>query len=76
MMPAVIINAIRFGTSEMMIMRTLANNNAIDKVAVANGYSYIFDAGVGALLYKGGDDITDLVKAELGIPVTNPAPKN
>jgi len=42
-------------------------NNAIDKVAVANGYSYIFDAGVGALLYKGGDDITDLVKKELGI---------
>jgi outer membrane protein len=48
-------------------------NNAIDKVAVANGYSYIFDAGVGALLYKGGDDVTNLVKAELGIPVT---PKN
>lgn len=48
-------------------------NNAIDKVAVANGYTYIFDAGVGALLYKGGDDVTNLVKAELGIPVT---PKN
>jgi outer membrane protein len=48
-------------------------NNAIDKVAVANGYTYIFDAGVGALLYKGGDDVTDLVKAELGIPAT---PKN
>ncbi len=48
-------------------------NNAIDKVAVANGYTYIFDSGVGALLYLGGDDVTDLVKAQLGIPVT---PKN
>lgn len=63
---------------QMALLKPLIDkvNNAIDKVAVANGYSYIFDAGVGALLYKGGDDITDLVKAELGIPVTNPAPKN
>lgn len=41
-------------------------NNAIDKVAKANGYLYIFDSGVGALLYMGGDDVTSLVKAELG----------
>lgn len=41
---------------------------AIEKVAKANGYTYIFDAGVGTLLYMGGDDITKLTCAELGIP--------
>jgi outer membrane protein len=60
---------------QMVLLKPLIDkvNNAIDKVAMANGYTYIFDAGVGALLYKGGDDVTDLVKAELG--VTNVAPK-
>jgi outer membrane protein len=55
---------------QMVLLKPLIDkvNNAIDKVAVANGYTYIFDAGVGALLYKGGDDVTELVKAELGIP--------
>ncbi len=41
---------------------------AINKVAKANGYSYVFDSGVGALLYfDGGEDIIGLVKKELGI---------
>lgn len=51
-------------------------NNAIKDYAMANGYSYIFDAGVGALLYMGGDDVTLALKAKLGIPETpaTPAP--
>ena len=41
---------------------------AIEKVAKANGYTYIFDAGLGILLYADqGDDIMPLVKAELNI---------
>lgn len=61
---------------QMVLLKPLIDkvNNAIDKVAVANGYTYIFDAGVGALLFKGGDDVTELVKAELGI-VSKEAPK-
>lgn len=41
---------------------------AIAKVAKDNGYTYVFDAAVGALLYyDGGEDIIELVKKELGI---------
>lgn len=41
---------------------------AIEKVAKENKYTYIFDSGVGVLLYKeDSDDILPLVKKELGI---------
>jgi len=41
---------------------------AIEKVAKANGYSYIFDSGVGVLLYsEPTEDVLPLVKKELGI---------
>jgi outer membrane protein len=41
---------------------------AIEKVAKANGYTYIFDAGLGVLLYSDPtDDILPLVKTELGL---------
>ena len=43
-------------------------NQAIEKVAKANGYTYILDSSAGTLLYIGGDDVTALVCAELGIP--------
>lgn len=36
---------------------------AIDKVAADNNYNYIFDASM--LLYKQGDDVSELIKAEL-----------
>lgn len=42
--------------------------DAIEDVAKANNYSYIFDAGSGSLLFMGGDDVTKLVCAKLGIP--------
>ena len=41
---------------------------AIEEVAKANSYTYIFDAGAGSMLYMGGDDITKLVCTKLGIP--------
>ena len=42
--------------------------NAISAVAEENGYTYIFDAGVGILLYYDkGDNILPLVRAKLGI---------
>lgn len=41
---------------------------AIEKVAKDNGYTYIFDAGLGVLLYADpADDILPLVKKELGL---------
>ncbi len=41
---------------------------AIEDVAKENGYTYIFDAGVGVLLYyEKGDNIMPLVKAKLGL---------
>lgn len=44
---------------------------AIEKVAIANGYTYVLDSST--LLYVdkvNGNDFTDLVKKELGIAVT------
>ena len=40
-------------------------NNAVAKVAKANGYDFIIDST--ALIYKGGADATPLVKKELGL---------
>jgi len=41
---------------------------AIEAVAEKNGYTYIFDVGVGTLLYyEKGDNIMPLVRQELGI---------
>lgn len=41
---------------------------AIEKVAKENGYNYILDSGVGIILYmEDSDDITGLVKKELGL---------
>lgn len=41
---------------------------SIEDVAKTNGYTYIFDAGSGSMLYMGGDDITKLVCTKMGIP--------
>ena len=43
-----------------------AIQDAINKVAKNNGYAYIFDTKI-LLYYGSGDDITPLVKKELGI---------
>ncbi len=43
-----------------------AIQNAINKVSKDHGYSYIFDTKI-LLYYGGGEDITPLVKKELGI---------
>ena len=40
-------------------------NNAVNKVAKANGFDFIIDAT--ALIYEGGPDATPLVKKELGL---------
>lgn len=45
---------------------------AIEKVAKANGFIYILDSSAGALLYRGGEDVTALVCAELGIEDFSP----
>jgi outer membrane protein len=41
---------------------------AIEEVAKANGFAYVFDSGTGTLLYLGGEDVTPLVCTKLGIP--------
>ncbi|MFP5470858.1 MAG: OmpH family outer membrane protein [Bacteroidia bacterium] len=45
---------------------------AIEKVAMANNYTYIFDAS--ALFYAGGEDVGALVRKELGITATPATP--
>ena len=41
---------------------------AIEEVGKENGYTYIFDAGIGAVLYsQDSDDIMPLVKKKLGL---------
>ena len=41
---------------------------AIEEVAKENGYNYVFDSGLGVLLYSDeSDDILNLVKKKLGI---------
>lgn len=47
-------------------------NKAVEKIAKAHNYVYVFDAAAGNLLYKGGEDITEKLRLELKIPV--PAP--
>lgn len=42
-------------------------NEAVEKVAKANGYDFIFDANTVGLIYKGGADATEAVKKELGL---------
>lgn len=42
--------------------------NAIQEVAKANGYNYVIDSSLGVfLVLPDGDDLTNLVKAKLGI---------
>ena len=45
---------------------------AVTKIAKAGGYTYVFDLGAGNLVYTGGEDLGDKLKAELKIPVTAP----
>ena len=40
---------------------------AIQDVGKAHGFTYIFDSSMGATLYNGGEDVTDLVKTKLGL---------
>jgi len=42
-------------------------NDAVEKVAKANGYDYIMDSNSQAFIYKGGIDATAAVKKELGV---------
>lgn len=42
-------------------------NDAVEKVAKANGYDFIFDANTVGLIYKGGADATPAVRKELGL---------
>ena len=45
---------------------------AVAKIAKAGGYTYVFDLGAGNLVYTGGEDLGDKLKAELKIPATAP----
>lgn len=42
-------------------------NDAVSKVAKANGWDFILDSTNPALIYKAGPDATDAVKKELGL---------
>lgn len=40
---------------------------AIEEVGKANNFTYIFDTSSGIVLYKGGEDVTPLVKQQLNL---------
>ena len=42
-------------------------NAAVEEVAKAEGFTYIIDSSAGVLLYSGGTDVGQQVKAKLGI---------
>jgi len=42
--------------------------DAIESVAKAHNFTYVFDASSGTLLYMGGEDVTKLVCTHLGLP--------
>ena len=61
-------NALQKKEAELLEPIISKAREAIEKVAKENGYTYIFDSGVGVLLYQPeSDDILPLVKKELGI---------
>ena len=41
--------------------------DAINAVGEESGFTYIFDASTGATVYNGGEDVSALVKAKLGM---------
>ena len=41
--------------------------DAIEAVGLEQGFTYIFDSSMGATLYNGGEDVTDLVRTKLGM---------
>lgn len=41
--------------------------NAINAVGEENGFTYIFDASTGATVFNGGEDVSGMVKAKLGM---------
>lgn len=54
--------------SELMSGMFKRVREAANKVGKENNFTYIFDSSTqGGLLYAGGDDITSMVKTELGI---------
>lgn len=57
-------------TREAEVLKPIIDRakKAIEDVAKENGYTYIFDAGVGTLLYsQDSDDIMPMVKKKLGL---------
>jgi len=57
-------------TQEETLLKPIIDKarTAIEEVAKEGGYSYIFDSGVGVLLYqKDSDDIMPMVKKKLGL---------
>lgn len=55
-------------TNELLAPIQEKINNAIDEVARDNGYDYIFDTGLGVVLYADpASDVSSQVKAKLGL---------
>jgi len=55
---------------EMELLKPIIDRakSAIEEVAKENGYNYVFDSGMGVLLYSDeSDDIIALVKKKLGV---------
>lgn len=60
-------NEIQQKESELLEPMVTRLTKAIELVGKENNFTYIFDTSSGTLLYKGGEDVTPLVKAHLEI---------
>lgn len=51
-------------------------NKALETIATAGGYTYVFDLSTGTILFKGAtsNDLLPEVKKELGIPASKTTP--
>jgi outer membrane protein len=54
----------------------LAFDNAVKKIAKENNILYVFDTSTGALLFAGGEDISEKIRVELKIPAPSPTAPN
>ena len=52
---------------ELLIPMVQRVQNAINEVGAENGFTYIFDTSVGAVVYTDGEDVGTLVRAKLGL---------
>lgn len=64
---ATVQNELAAAEQELLLPMIERVRQAIEEVGAENGFTYIFDTSSGASVYNGGEDVSEKVKAKLGI---------